>query len=141
MHLLAGYAVLSMVAVRLAVGWAGWLRPANGARRPRWLDWQATGLLTVIALTGASGEANVAVMNLVVPRQSAMAPEALSFALFLSNAANQLAFAEEARVLPSSRGALASLEGRLRAAVHRCWGRSRSPVSSTRLACSPLART
>lgn len=57
MHLLAGYAVLSAVAVRLAVGWAGWLRPANGARRPRWLDWQATGLLTVIALTGVSGVA------------------------------------------------------------------------------------
>jgi putative chitobiose transport system substrate-binding protein len=46
-----------------------------------------------------------------------MAPEAVSFALFLSDAANQLAFAEEARVLPSSRGALASLERKLRGTV------------------------
>ncbi|WP_216901772.1 sugar ABC transporter substrate-binding protein [Synechococcus sp. CCY 9618] len=68
-------------------------------------------------LTGPDGEANVAVMNLVVPRQSAMAAEATSFALFLSDAANQLAFAEEARVLPSSTGALEQLERRLRQAV------------------------
>ena len=58
-------------------------------------------------LVGAGGKTNVAVMNLVVPRRSAMAAEATDFALFLTNADNQLAFAREARVLPSSRGALA----------------------------------
>jgi putative chitobiose transport system substrate-binding protein len=64
-------------------------------------------------ITGDDGAANVAVMNLVVPRQSAMAAEAVSFGLFLTNAANQLAFAEEARVLPSSRQALSQLEASL----------------------------
>ncbi|MEO1003228.1 MAG: sugar ABC transporter substrate-binding protein [Cyanobacteria bacterium J06638_7] len=64
-------------------------------------------------ITGDDDAANVAVMNLVVPRQSAMAAEAVSFGLFLTNAANQLAFAQEARVLPSSRQALAQLEASL----------------------------
>jgi putative chitobiose transport system substrate-binding protein len=64
-------------------------------------------------ITGEDDAANVAVMNLVVPRQSALAAEAVSFALFLTNAANQLAFAEEARVLPSSRQALRQLEASL----------------------------
>ncbi|MEB3182761.1 MAG: sugar ABC transporter substrate-binding protein, partial [Cyanobacteriota bacterium] len=61
------------------------------------------------SLSGADGRTNVAVMNLVVPRQSARAEEATRFALFLTDQANQLAFAREARVLPSSRGALATL--------------------------------
>jgi len=52
----------------------------------------------------------VAVMNLVVPRRSTMAAEATSFALFLTDATNQLAFAREARVLPSEQGALRQLE-------------------------------
>ena len=64
-------------------------------------------------LTGPSGAANVAVMNLVVPRRSPLAAEALDFALFLTNPTNQLAFAREARVLPSSRRALAELEREL----------------------------
>ena len=55
-------------------------------------------------------------MNLVVPRQSRLPREAVDFALFLSNADNQLAFAEEARVLPSARLALQRLEARLRGA-------------------------
>ena len=64
-------------------------------------------------LSGADGAANVAVMNLVVPKQSKQAEAAISFALFLSNASNQLAFAEEARVLPSSKAALSALEAQL----------------------------
>jgi putative chitobiose transport system substrate-binding protein len=43
-----------------------------------------------------------------------MPREAVDFALFLTNASNQLRFAEEARVLPSSRLALRQLEQRLR---------------------------
>jgi putative chitobiose transport system substrate-binding protein len=62
---------------------------------------------------GASGDANVAVMNLVVPRQSAMATEAVSFALHLTDATNQLAFAEQARVLPSAVAALEQLQRQL----------------------------
>jgi putative chitobiose transport system substrate-binding protein len=68
-------------------------------------------------LTGPDGVANVAAMNLVVPKQTRLPREAIDFALFLSNASNQLAFAEEARVLPSSRQALIQLEGRLRGAL------------------------
>ncbi len=94
---------------------------ASGPDFLRNLQTNAPGIAAAAApyppLTGPGGEANVAVMNLVVPRQSAMAPEAVSFALFLSDAANQLAFAEEARVLPSSRGALQQLEQRLRRAA------------------------
>lgn len=64
-------------------------------------------------ITGTSNEANVAVMNLVVPRQSALPAEAVSFGLFLTDAANQLRFAEQARVLPSATEALRALEQRL----------------------------
>ncbi len=66
-------------------------------------------------ITGADGAANVAVMNLVVPRQSAMAAEAVNFGLFLADASNQFAFAQEARVLPSARAALHRLEQTLEA--------------------------
>jgi putative chitobiose transport system substrate-binding protein len=94
---------------------------ASGPDFLRNLQTNAPGIAAASApfppLTGPGGEANVAVMNLVVPRQSTMAPEAVSFALFLTDAANQLAFAEEARVLPSSRGALKQLEARLRGAA------------------------
>ena len=65
-------------------------------------------------LTGASGDANVAVMNLAVPKQTRLPREALSFALFLTDATNQARFAEQARVLPSSKGALRQLEAGLR---------------------------
>ncbi len=64
-------------------------------------------------LTGTGGDANVAVMNLVVPKQSALAAEAARFALALTNGPNQLAFAEQARVLPSNREALRQLEASL----------------------------
>ncbi len=66
-------------------------------------------------ITGADGMANVAVMNLVVPRQSAVAAQAADFGLFLTNAANQLSFANEARVLPSASLALEQLQAALRA--------------------------
>ena len=57
-------------------------------------------------LTGANGQANVAVMTLAIPRQSPVAAKAASFALFLTDASNQARFAEQARVLPSSPQAL-----------------------------------
>ncbi|MFZ9952440.1 MAG: extracellular solute-binding protein [Vulcanococcus sp.] len=66
-------------------------------------------------LTGASGQANVAVMTLAVPRQSRVAREAADFALFLTNGVNQRRFAEQARVLPSSPEALSQLKAGLRA--------------------------
>ncbi|MFZ9288601.1 MAG: ABC transporter substrate-binding protein [Vulcanococcus sp.] len=66
-------------------------------------------------LTGSNGEANVAVMTLAIPRQSRVAEPATRFALYLTNAANQVRFAEQARVLPSSRDALAQVQARLQA--------------------------
>ena len=68
-------------------------------------------------LTGPNGEANVAVMNLVVPRQSAMPAEAVSFALALTDAAHQLRFAEQARVLPSAVDALDQLAQGIRSSA------------------------
>ena len=66
-------------------------------------------------LTGANGAANVAVMTLAIPRQSKVAEPATRFALFLTNASNQARFAEQARVLPSSVGALQQVEAALEA--------------------------
>ena len=61
-------------------------------------------------LTGANGATNVAVMTLAIPRQSQVAGPATRFALFLTDANNQARFAEQARVLPSSSGALRQVE-------------------------------
>ena len=66
-------------------------------------------------ITGAGGDANVAVITLAIPRQSQVAEQAANFALFLTNAANQQRFAEQARVLPSSSGALQQLRRNLEA--------------------------
>lgn len=66
-------------------------------------------------LTGANGAANVAVMTLAIPRQSKVAEPATRFALFLTDATNQARFAEQARVLPSSVGALQQVEAALEA--------------------------
>jgi putative chitobiose transport system substrate-binding protein len=91
---------------------------ASGPDFLRNLQTNAPGIAAITGswppLTGDDGAANVAVMNLVVPKQTRLPREAIDFALFLSNAPNQLAFAEEARVLPSSRQALSRLESRLR---------------------------
>jgi len=93
---------------------------ATGPDFLRNLQTNAPGIAAVTApfapLTGRGGEANVAVMNLVVPQQSALAAEAARFALYLTNGPNQLAFAEQARVLPSNRQALLQLEASLGAA-------------------------
>lgn len=53
-------------------------------------------------LTGKTGKKSVAVMNLVIPRDTDQPEAALDFALFVTNSANQLAFAQAANVLPST---------------------------------------
>ncbi len=53
-------------------------------------------------ITGSTGKKNVAVMNLVIPRDTHMPDIALKFALFVTNTPNQLAFAKAANVLPST---------------------------------------
>jgi putative chitobiose transport system substrate-binding protein len=57
-------------------------------------------------ITGKTGQKTVAVMNVVIPRNSDQPDEALQFALFLTNSINQLAFAKAANVLPSTVDAL-----------------------------------
>jgi putative chitobiose transport system substrate-binding protein len=57
-------------------------------------------------ITGEGGKKTVAVMNLVVPRDSKRPDDAVKFALFLTNSQNQLAFAKAANVLPSTVEAL-----------------------------------
>ncbi len=53
-------------------------------------------------ISGPTGKKNVAVMNLIVPRETKNPQEALKFALFVTNTENQLAFAKAANVLPST---------------------------------------
>ncbi len=53
-------------------------------------------------ITGVTGKKSVAVMNLVIPRNSDKSQEALKYALFVTNTENQLAFAQESNVLPST---------------------------------------
>ncbi|MFM5999318.1 MAG: ABC transporter substrate-binding protein [Dolichospermum sp.] len=57
-------------------------------------------------ITGNTGKKNVAVMNIVIPRDSKYPDEAIKFALFVTNDQNQLAFAKAANVLPSTIKAL-----------------------------------
>jgi len=58
-------------------------------------------------ITGDTGKKNVAVMNLVIPRSTDTPEAALKFALYVTNDANQLAFAKAANVLPSTVASLA----------------------------------
>lgn len=58
-------------------------------------------------ITGKTGKKNVAVMNLVIPKDSDQPDAAIKFALFVTNSQNQLAFAKAANVLPSTTSALA----------------------------------
>ena len=53
-------------------------------------------------ITGKTNKKNVAVMNLVIPRNSDKSEQALEYALFVTNTENQLAFANESNVLPST---------------------------------------
>lgn len=57
-------------------------------------------------ITGNTGKKNVAVMNLVIPKDTDRPDNAVKFALFLTNSKNQLAFAKAANVLPSTTATL-----------------------------------
>jgi len=57
-------------------------------------------------ITGDTGKKNVAVMNIVIPKDTDVPEGALKFALFVTNNANQLGFAKAANVLPSTVNAL-----------------------------------
>ena len=53
-------------------------------------------------ITGKTNKKNVAVMNLIIPRDTDQPDAALKFALFVTNTENQLAFAKTGNVLPST---------------------------------------
>ena len=53
-------------------------------------------------ISGETGEKSVAVMNLVIPRDSDKSEQALDYALYVTNTKNQLAFAKASSVLPST---------------------------------------
>ncbi len=57
-------------------------------------------------ITGKTGKKNVAVMNLVIPKDTDQPEAAVKFALFVTNDRNQLTFAKAANVLPSTVKAL-----------------------------------
>ncbi|MGI0495641.1 ABC transporter substrate-binding protein [Limnospira platensis CENA597] len=58
------------------------------------------------AITGENGKISVAVMNLVIPQNTRHPEDAINFALFVTNSANQLNFAKASNVIPSSIQAL-----------------------------------
>jgi putative chitobiose transport system substrate-binding protein len=57
-------------------------------------------------ITGDTGKKNVAVMNLVIPRSTDKPEAAVKFALYVANPENQLVFAKQANVLPSTSASL-----------------------------------
>lgn len=59
-------------------------------------------------ITGDTGKRNVAVMNLVIPKNTDKSEDALKYALFVTNGDNQLRFTQQANVLPSHQDAIAS---------------------------------
>ncbi|MBW4655758.1 MAG: sugar ABC transporter substrate-binding protein [Kaiparowitsia implicata GSE-PSE-MK54-09C] len=61
---------------------------------------------TAPQITGNTAKKSVAVMNVVIPRNTPSPEEAVAFALYLTNNANQLEFAKAANVLPSTQEAL-----------------------------------
>jgi putative chitobiose transport system substrate-binding protein len=61
-------------------------------------------------ISGQTGKISVAVMNMVVPRTTKQPDAAVKFALFVTNATNQLAFANSSDTLPSQVQAIADYQ-------------------------------
>ncbi len=64
-------------------------------------------------ITGQTGKKGVAVMNLVIPKSTKMPDIAVKFALFITNATNQVAFAEASDTLPSQTQAVTEYKSKL----------------------------
>jgi putative chitobiose transport system substrate-binding protein len=64
-------------------------------------------------ISGQTGKKGVAVMNLVIPRSTKTPDTAVKFALFITNATNQLAFAQASDTLPSNTQAVADYRTKL----------------------------
>jgi putative chitobiose transport system substrate-binding protein len=68
---------------------------------------------TAPQISGQTGKKSVAVMNLVIPRTTKAPDAAVKFALFITNATNQLAFAQASDTLPSNIKAVADYQTEL----------------------------
>ena len=90
---------------------------ASGAEFLKTIETNAPDIAKVSAaspqITGKTGKKNVAVMNLVIPRDTNIPEEAVNFALFVTNTENQLAFAQAANVLPSTIEAVEQYQAQL----------------------------
>jgi putative chitobiose transport system substrate-binding protein len=64
-------------------------------------------------ISGQTGKKGVAVMNLVIPRTTNKPDAAVKFALFITNATNQLAFAQASDTLPSNDRAVSDYKTKL----------------------------
>jgi putative chitobiose transport system substrate-binding protein len=64
-------------------------------------------------ISGQTGKKGVAVMNLVIPRSTKTPDAAVKFALFITNASNQVAFAQASDTLPSNIKAVAEYKIKL----------------------------
>ena len=83
---------------------------STGSQFLKTIDTNAPAVAKVSAvapqISGSTRKTNVAVMDLVIPRNTDVPDAALKFALFVTNDANQLSFAKAANVLPSTQKAL-----------------------------------
>lgn len=79
---------------------------ASGAEFLKTIEKNAPSISKVSAsapqITGDTGKKNVAVMDLMIPKDTDQPEAALKFALFVTNNENQLSFAKAANVLPST---------------------------------------
>ncbi|NJR50220.1 MAG: sugar ABC transporter substrate-binding protein [Leptolyngbyaceae cyanobacterium CSU_1_3] len=79
---------------------------ASGAEFLKTIEKNAPSVAKVSAsapqISGDTGKKNVAVMNLVIPKDTDQPDGALKFALYVTNNQNQLSFAKAANVLPST---------------------------------------
>lgn len=89
-------------------------------------------------ISGQTGKKGVAVMNLVIPRTTDKPEAAVKFALFITNAANQLAFAQASDTLPSNSQAVTDYQAKLASSVDKSALAQGKLIGATQLAQSDV---
>ncbi len=89
-------------------------------------------------ISGQTGKKGVAVMNLVIPRTTNKPDMAVKFALFVTNAANQLAFAQASDTLPSNSQAVTDYQTKLTSSNDKSALAQGKLISATQLAQSDV---
>jgi putative chitobiose transport system substrate-binding protein len=89
-------------------------------------------------ISGQTGKKGVAVMNLVIPRTTDKPEAAVKFALFITNAANQLAFAQASDTLPSNSQAVTDYQAKLTGSGDKSALAQGKLISATQLAQSDV---